>query len=128
MSGKYNAARDAFGDGRLSWTGAKIVAQLVSAAYAFKETHTDARDLKGHVGKPVELTGKSIKDGYAKAANIRFNQVTGDDVVAIVLRRESAEERDKTLIVYLDQIAQFPMKPNGGDIVIDAPANGFFRV
>ena len=128
MSLKYNAARDAFGDGRMSWTAAKIVAQLVSAEYLATERHTDARDLKGLVGSPLVLSGKSIKDGWCTAAQMRFEQIRGGTVTALVIRRDAEAEHDKTLIVYLNDIKDFPMKTNGGDIVVDVPAKGLFRV
>lgn len=129
MSGKYDAARDAFGDGKLSWTRDRIVAQLVSADYAFNPRHTDRRDLKGLLGTPVVLTGRAMERGWAKALDIVFKQVSGGaDAAAVVIRRDGAEEKSTTLIVHLDQVEGFPMKTNGGDIIARVPAQGLFRV
>ena len=130
MSGKYNAAREAFGEGSLSWTRDRIVAQLVSAEYVFAESHTAARDLKGKVGEPVVLEGKSIKSGRARAAKLVFRQVTGSPVVAIVLHRAplAGSSQAGTLIAYLNGVDKFPMVPNGGHIEVDVPEQGFFRL
>lgn len=128
MSLKYNAGRDAFAEGRLSWSRDKIVAHLVSAAYVASDAHTDVRDLKGLIGEPVVLTGKSVRDGWLRAAKIIFQQVSGPDAVAIVIRRETAAERDKVLIGYLDDIEKFPMKLNGGDVEVLVPERGLLRI
>lgn len=126
MSGKYAAGRQRFGEARCDWPKDNIVAQLVSAEYIFNPLHKTGADLTGAVGKPVALTGKSIENGWAKCNNLVFAQVTGPDVVAIVLRCEGRAEA--TLIAYLDGIDNFPMKPNGGDILVAVPADGLFRL
>lgn len=128
MNGKYDTARDAFGDGTLSWTKDRIVAQLVSAQYLYSARHRDARDLRGLVGEAVELSGKSIAAGWVKASSLVFRQVSGPEVVALVIRRQADEEMRKTLIVYLGDVDRFPIKPNGGDIQVDIPSGGIFRV
>ena len=128
MSGKYDAAREGFGAGELSWTGDPIVAQLVSAEYAYDGSHRDTRRLKGEVGDAVELTGKSIEAGYAKADKLVFRQVSGQTPVAIVFHRQAAAKADATLIFFSDNVLHFPMPPNGGDIEVEVPPRGIFRV
>jgi hypothetical protein len=129
MSLKYDAAREAFGSGTLSWPKDTIVAQLVTRAYVADAKHGDARSLKGLAGAAVVLSAKSIPAGWAKCANLVFAQVpAGEEVVAIVIRREAKEENRKTLVAYLDDVPKFPMKPNGGDILVDVPAQGLFRI
>lgn len=129
MSGKYDAGRDAFADGRLSWTRDKIVAHLVSAAYVFSAKHTDRRDLKGLVGDPVVLTGRSVSAGWVRAAAMTFKQVSGADVVGVIIRRDVLnDDKGSTLLAYLNEVDRFPMKTNGGDIEIRPPEQGLFRV
>ena len=140
MSGKFNAARAAFGEGTLSWTRDRIVAQLVSAAYKFNEQHAVAASLTGKVGAAVELTGKSVTGkGWLRAANLAFPRVKGETVVAIALHRAPAagSAQQATLIVFLDDIhadpkdpssMAFPMVPNGGDILVSVPEQGIFRI
>lgn len=126
MSGKYDAGRDALGSAEISWTAHAIMAQLVAETYAFDPAHGAPADIIGLVGKPVELAGKSLERGWARANNIIFRQVTGARVGAIVLWRENAG--GQTLIAHIDGIHRFPMTPNGGDIRIDVPAQGLFRI
>lgn len=132
MSGKYNAARQAFGEGSLSWTKDRIVAQLLGAAYRYSATHTTAAALNAKVGAAVELSDKSIREGYARAAQLVFARVTGDQqVVAMAIHRESpaGSAKPATLIAYIDGIEHFPMTPNGGDILVDLPQKlGVFRL
>jgi hypothetical protein len=128
MSGKYDAARQAFGAGDLSWTGDPIMAQLVTAEYAYDAGHKDADALKGAVGDPVELTGKSVDFGYAKADKLVFRQIRGPAPAAIVFHRQAGTEGKSTLIFFQDNIVNFPMQTNGGDIEIATPPRGIFRV
>lgn len=129
MSGKYLAAREAFGEGALSWTRDRIVAQLVSAAYVFNELHAAAGDLAGQVGEPIELTEKSMTGGWAGAAKMVFPQVSGAEVVAVVFYRQPAGKKQaSTLIACMDSVDNFPMTPNGGDIEIDIAGAGIFRL
>lgn len=129
MSGKYIAAREQLGAGSLSWTGERILAQLVSDAYQFDERHHSAADLTGKIGEPVELTGKSVSGGWAHCANLEFRQVRADrDAVALVVYRAGSKSRPATLIVHLDQIDSFPLRPNGGNILLEVSADqGLFR-
>ncbi len=130
MSGKYNEGREAFLAGDLSWTRDEIVAQLVSKEYVFSEGHK-ARDLKGRIGKPVSLDGRTSTAGWAKSKLIVFKAVSGPEVAAVVFLRET---KGQLLIAHIDEIVDaegkpvFPMTPNGGDIEVEAPEKGFFRL
>lgn len=126
MSGRYDAGRDAFGEGKIRWSGDTIMAQLVSAEFAFNPSHRDPAEIKGRVGSAVGLRDKSIERGWTKAGSITFPQVKGPKVTGIVLWH--AGEPDSTLLAHLDEISGFPIHPNGGDIHIDAPMNELFRI
>jgi hypothetical protein len=131
MSSKYNAARRAFGEGSLSWTRDRIVAQLVSAEYKFNETHATDTWLAGRVGDPVELAERSVAaTGHVRAKQMIFRAVRGPQVVALAIYRAPGEgsKQPRTLIAYIDDVEAFPMMPNGGDILIDMPEQGIFRV
>lgn len=121
MSGKYLAGRNAFAAGNISWPNDMILAQLVSASYRFNEDHR-LGDLTGIVGEPIELSEKDIADGWLTAANIRFQQVRGEEVVAIVFHNGNVP------IEYHDAIDNFPLHPNGGDIEISIQQPGIFRI
>lgn len=124
MNGKYCCAREAFGDGSLSWTDDKIAAQLVSAAYQFHEGMQDAGTLSGKVGAPATLNDKTMADGWARAAMITFKQVSGERPAGIVFYRES----DQMPIAFIESVDGFPLATNGGDIELEIPAPGIFRL
>jgi hypothetical protein len=128
MSARYDLSRQLFGEGSLSWTRDAIVAQLVTADYKFNLAHRDRRDLRGLIGEPVALTGRTVPRGFAKADSVLFREVKSGDVVGVVFRRDAADESKTNLIFYADGIAGFPMRANGGDIKIDLPAQGIFRL
>src|SRR5512141_1322519 len=111
MSGKFLAARDAFGEGTLSWTDDDIRAQLVSGAYVFDEA---SQRLSNTVGDSVPVTGRTMANGWARAAQMLFRQVKGPVVKGVVFYRN-----DGLLIMHCDNVQDFPMQPNGGDILVD---------
>ena len=124
MSGKYDAGRDGFGAGNISWTRDRIMARLVSAAYQFDPSHTDLARIEGFVGPAAEVTGRSLSRGWAKANTIVFSQVRGSPVAGMIVWSEAGS----TLIFHHDQIDNFPMKTNGGDIHVDIPEKGLLRI
>lgn len=128
MSAKYDDARDEFAEALMSWTRDRFVAQLVSREYIFSATHRVAADLKGQVGEPVELTGRRVSKGWLRAASPTFKELNGPEVVALVIHRKALDGKRATLVAYLDQVERFPMKPNGGDLILDLPEQGILRL
>jgi len=112
MKLRYPAGRQAFGEGRIDWTKTAIVAYLVDGGYKASPKHRTVTDLAGVIQGPVEVTGRSIEDGYAKSERIRFAGVRGERPASAVV----IAKRDAALIAYSDEVANFPVQPNGGDI------------
>lgn len=112
MKLRYPAGRQAFGEARLNWTKDEIVAFLVGPEYRALERHRTASDLKGVVSGPVAVENRSIIDGFARCDRIRFAQVKGETKAhGIVIAKRGA-----MLIAYSDEVGNFPVQPNGGDI------------
>lgn len=126
MSGKYTAGRQRFGEARLDWRTQNMVAQLVSVGYIFNPAHKTGADIKAAVGKPEPLTGTLIENGWAKCNTMTFRQVRGEEVGGVVIRCDGPSEH--TLICFIDGLENFPMKPNGGDIIVTVPPQGLFRL
>lgn len=125
MNQRYNAGREAFGEGRINWVRDDVVAYLVSAKYRFSVAHKTVQSLSGIVSGPVLLEKKKITDGYASAGQLMFGLVRSEDeIVALVLAK-----RDSTLIAYLDEVEGFPLRSSGLDIAITLPKDKpyFFR-
>lgn len=114
MKLRYNSCREAFGEGRLNWPADDIVAYLLANEYRPKATDRFTKELTGVIAGPEPLRGRSIADGYAKADPALFRRVKDDrDASAVVIAR-----RDSVLIAFSDEIDEFPMKLNGGDILV----------
>lgn len=128
MNAKYDVAREAFATADLSWMRDRIVLQLVSREYKFSAAHRAVGELTGLVGRWVELADKTVAGGWLSAKNVVFREVSGPEVVAIVVRRQALEASRNTLIAYLDEIERFPVTLNGGDIELEIPQPGLLRL
>ncbi|TAK45251.1 MAG: hypothetical protein EPO27_10550 [Betaproteobacteria bacterium] len=112
MKLRYPAGRQAFGEARLNWAKDDIVAFLVGANYRVSETHRAVADLKAVVHGPVAVENRTITDGFARCNRIRFPGVKGEAKAhAVVIAK-----RGGVLVAYSDEVANFPVQPNGGDI------------
>lgn len=112
MKLRYPAGRQAFGEGRINWPKSAIVAYLVSEEYRASESHRGVGDLRGLIAGPIELTGRTITDGYARAERVRFDKVRDERKAAAVV----VAQKGGTLIAYNDEVSNFPVQPNGADI------------
>jgi len=112
MKLRYPAGRQAFGEARINWPKGAIVAYLVSEEYHASDKHRGVGDLRGVVAGPIDVEKRTIVDGYAKASPMKFQRVRADrKAVAVVI-----SEKNGTLIAYSDEVRNFPVQPNGGDI------------
>lgn len=115
MKHRYASGRQAFGEKRLSWAQDAIVAYLVDDSYIASDRHRGVADLAGHIiAGPTEAPERSIVDGYAKAGTTRFARVASSRKAAAIV----FAARAGVLIAYCDEVGQFPMQPNGGDIEV----------
>ena len=125
----YTRARQKFLGGELDWDTNTFKARLIdTGTYVFSAAHTSVNDLSGIVHTSAALTGTTKVDGYADCADITFTAAAGVNAEAIVIYHEDASSASSTLVVYIDSAAQFPVTPNGGDIVAVINASGLFRI
>jgi len=128
LNRKYSSAREAFGEGRLSWTKDDIVGYLIAPSYRFSDSHSSVTNLAGAVAAgPVALTERAIAAGYASSGRLTFEDVEGD-VAAVVLAR-----RGGVLIAFLDEVEGLPRRLAArADLTIGAPKKSaplfYFRV
>jgi len=143
----YDKGRESFLKGEIPWLTGEIDVILVKVGTGTGEyevnlaTHeflqdipADARvaKLSGNATSPTELQNKTAADGVADADDAVFDEVTGDEVGAIVIyeRQETDTETTSRLIAYIDNATGLPVTPNGGDITIewDDGANKIFKL
>ncbi len=82
------------------------------------------------VATSAALTSKASTAGVASAANITLPAVSGGQVGAIVLFKDTGVDTSSPLIAYIDTATGLPLTPNGGDITIvwDTGVNKIFKL
>ena len=118
----YDKGRQGFLDGSIDWDTDDIRAILIDTADYTVNLATDDNldDIPGaaRVAVSAALSGKTVVDGVADAADVTFSAVTGDQCEALVLYKHTGTESTSRLIAYIDSATGLPVTPNGGDIQI----------
>lgn len=132
----YNSGKQAFLTGELNWSSSSTdvyYAALIGENYPFDATHASIQDIKNletsnsatYIIQTQILSGvtSSQNDGTALANTITFSSVSelpsGPRVGSIIIYKEAPNDSDKTLIVYIDNVDNFPVSSNGGDITVN---------
>lgn len=126
----YVAAKDLFLTGQLNWLTDDFKVCLVSASYTPNlSAHDFLNDVSGIVATSGLLTGKTVTSGIVDASNITLPAVTGSQVVALVVFRDTGNPATSNLIAFVDTATNLPLTPNGGpvDVVWDL-TNGVFNL
>lgn len=108
-----------------------VYAALVdTSTYTYSAAHEFYSSLSGIVGTDQEITTKTISNGTFDGDNVTYTAVSGNSCEAIVLYRKNAGANTTwRLISYIDTgVAQLPVTPNGGDIIITWNASGIFTL
>ena len=130
----YDHGREGFLDGSIDWDTDDIRAILIDIAdYTVDlDLHDNLDDIPGAARVAVSgaLTGKTVTDGVADAADVTWSSVTGDECEAIVLYKHTGTESTSRLIAYIDSATGLPVTPNGGDIEVQwaATADKIFKL
>ena len=111
-----------------------IKVALVTAGYTFNAAHQFYSSItpgSNVVGTPQTLASKTVAGGVFDAADATFTAVTGSQVVALVIYKDTGDNATSPLIAFIDSAsAGLPVTPNGGNIVIawDNGTNRIFKV
>ena len=130
----YDKGRQGFLDGSIDWDTDDIRVILIDTADYTVDlaTHDNLDDIPGaaRVAVSGSLTGKTVADGVADAADVVLSAVTGDQSEALVIYKHTGVESTSRLIAYIDTATGLPVTPNGGDITIawDNGANKIFKL
>lgn len=129
----YNKARELFLTAQINWSTDTIKAILVDRqADDYSETDQYLADIapSARVSGAVTLAGKSTTNGAADANDVTFSAVSGAQLEAIVLYKDTGVEGTSPLIAWIDTAAGLPITPNGGDIIVtwDNGVNKIFRL
>lgn len=81
------------------------------------------------VGTAVTLTSKTTTSGVFDAADVTFTSVTGSDVEALIIFKDTGSAATSPLIAYIDVVASgLPVTPNGGNVLVQWNASGIFAL
>ena len=119
----YDHGREGFLDGSIDWDTDDIRAILIDVADYTVDLDADVNlddiPAAARVAVSGALTGKTVTDGVADAADVTFTAVTGDECEAIVLYKHTGTESTSRLIAYIDSATGLPVTPNGADIKVE---------
>lgn len=111
-----------------------IKVALVSAGYTFSATHQYYNEIvpaSNVVGTSQTLVSKTVADGVFDAADVTYTAVTGAQVTAVVIYKDTGAAASSPLVAYIDSASTgLPVTPNGGDITLvwDNGTNRIFRI
>lgn len=129
----YGLGRNAFLLGDVDWVVDTITAVLVdTGAYTVGiDTHDFLADIAAGARIATQaMAGMSGALGVADATDTVFSAVTGVNVEAVVIYKDTASAATSPLLVYIDTATGLPVLPNGGNITVqwDSGANKIFKL
>lgn len=92
--------------------------------------HSDLTDItEAAILKEISLSGKTLEKTVFRANDITFESVTGNNADAVIIFKNAESDAECILIAYLDNAPEFPITPDGSDVIIkwDTGSNGIFK-
>ena len=129
----YDKGREAFLRGEISWqsdTMDVILVKTGSGGYTANLVEDQFLEdvplgsrvalLSNNLEHGTQLQNKTTTAGVAGANDVRFDEVSGDEVGAIVIyhRKDTDTETTSPLVAYIDTGAGLPVTPTGVDIEV----------
>ena len=130
----YDKGRQGFLEGSIDWDTDTIKVVLIDTAdYTVNlATHQYLSDIPAaaRVATSTALSGKTVTNGVADAADLTLSAVSGDPSEALVIYQDTGTEGTSRLIAYIDTATGLPVTPNGGDINVawDNGSNKIFKL
>lgn len=126
----YNPGREGFLDGSIDWDTNDIRVALIKSTYTFSAAHKFVSDLgTNDNGRSAALTGKTVTDGVADAADTSLVATAALACNALVVYQYNAADAAARLIAYIDTpSAGLPFTPAAGQTVNIAWDNGANRI
>ena len=130
MNALFNPGREGFLDGSIDWDSDDIRVMLVKDTYSFDAADKFLSDL-GAVGngRSSSLTGKTVTDGVADAADTSLFATDYALCDALVLFQHTGADATARVIAYIDSASSgLPVLPSAGQTVDIAWNNGADRI
>lgn len=130
----FDKARELFLTAGIDWSSDTIKCQLIDYGawtpnYSTNNWLADV-SISARIGSPQTLTGKTTSGGAADANDVTFSSISGPQLEALLLYKDTSVEATSPLIAIIDQAYGLPITPNGGDIIVtwDNGTNRIFRL
>jgi len=130
----YDAGVDALGTKQIDLTTDDIRVILIDADDYTVDLENDAAlddiPAAARVSSAVALTGKTFSGRVFSADDTTLPNVSGDDSEALGIYLHTGTESTSTLLLYIDNAAEFPITPIGTNINItwDSGPNGIAKL
>lgn len=109
----------------------KVALITLTSGYTYSSAHNYHDDLTNIVATSSALTTPTVTAGVFDADDVTFTALTGADVEAWVLFRDSGTSATSELIAYFDTKSgstAISFTPSGVDYVISWDAGGIFTI
>lgn len=117
----YDEGRDKFVNGDIDYTNDLIRLTAVNTSIYSVDLENDefysSIPPSARVSA-VTITGKSTSKGIVDADDSSFPSVTGAQIGAFVMDRDSGSDSSSALFAFWDTAIGLPVTPNGGDITV----------
>jgi|WetSurSiteA1Bulk_404760.scaffolds.fasta_scaffold84153_1 hypothetical protein len=121
-SALYPKGKRKFMEGSIVLGTDTINCAMVTASYTYSVSHEFWSSASANVvGTPQALAGKStaVEDACFDANDVTFTAVSGSQVTALILYKDTGSAATSPLIAYIDSAASgLPVTPNGGNITV----------
>lgn len=129
----YPTGLKAILDGDVDLLADNIKVVLLDSGYTFSAAHDFLNDISGGavVATSSNLASKTTAAGYFDAADVTFTALTGDDVVAYVVYKDTGTSSTSQLLCYVDTAADTSdllIEPDGTDLTLRWNSAGIFRI
>lgn len=122
MNALYDKGREKFLTGSIAWLTDDIKCCLVNGtSYVVNlGSHEFLSDIPGAaiVATSGNLSSKTATGGVADAADVNFTAVSGDQIDAIVIYKDTGVDSTSPLLLYCDSGSGLPFTPVGSDILL----------
>jgi hypothetical protein len=134
MSALYDPGREGFLDGSIDYDTDDIRSMLVKTGYTFSAAHkflSEVTPASYDNGRTAALTGKTVTNGVADAADTSLVATAAVACNALVLYKYNASDTAARLICYINDATGLPFTPAASqtiNILWGETANKIFKL
>lgn len=130
-SALYPKFKELLLQGGIDLTASDIKVVLVDLAdYTYSAAHQYLSDIPvaARVATSGNLASKTVTNGVFDAADVTITSVSGDQLEALALYKDTGNASTSPLICFLDAGTGLPLTPDGNNVIITWNASGIFSL